>query len=78
MEYVEGETLARRLRRGPLPYLKLSIRIQIADAWTTRRNRPRSSGSEARQRHADAGGTKLLDFGLAQWPLDADASERSH
>ncbi len=68
MEYIEGETLAERLKRGPLPLDEaLEYGIQIAD------------GLEAAHRagivHRDLNpgnamlaksGIKLLDFGLAK------------
>jgi serine/threonine-protein kinase len=69
MEYVEGETLARRLRSGPLPLSELfKFAIQIADAM--------DHAHRAGIVHRDlkpanviltAAGAKLLDFGLAQW-----------
>jgi len=68
MEYVEGETLANRLSRGPLPLCELlQVATQSADAL-----------AKAHQRgivHRDlkpsnimlaAEGVKLLDFGLAR------------
>jgi serine/threonine protein kinase/Tol biopolymer transport system component len=68
LELLEGETLATRLERGPLPLTQvLRFGIEIADAL------------EAAHRHGivhrdlkpgnvmlTAGGTKLLDFGLAK------------
>ena len=85
MEYLEGETLARRLQRGRLP-LELAIRcaIQIAEALDKAHSsgivhrdlKPANvmlTGSGAARRSAIE--TKLLDFGLArlttpQAPLD--------
>jgi len=69
MEYLEGETLADRLSRGPLPIDQL-IRFgkEIADALET--------AHRAGIIHRDLkpanvmltkGGAKLLDFGLAKW-----------
>jgi len=68
MEYVEGETLAARLERGPLPIEELlRCAIQIADALDTahRRgfiHRDLKPGNVMLAR----AGTKLLDFGLAK------------
>jgi len=68
MEYLDGETLARRLMWGPLPYdLLLSHAVQIADAL--------DQAHEHRLAHRDLKpgnimltktGAKLLDFGLAK------------
>ena len=68
MEYLEGESLADRLRKGPLPLKQaLQFSIQIADALT--------NAHRAGILHRDlkpgnvmltAGGAKLLDFGLAK------------
>ena len=76
MEYLEGETLAERLAKGALPLDQaLTIAIEIADALDTGASRGhRASRPEARQHHADQGGSgaarrrraKLLDFGLAK------------
>ena len=72
MEYLEGETLAGRLRKGPLPVAEqLDVAIQIADALAT--------AHQAGIVHRDLkpgnviltkSGAKLLDFGLAK-PLNA-------
>jgi serine/threonine protein kinase len=68
MEYLEGESLADRLRRGPLPVAELlKIAMQIADAL--------DKAHRAGIVHRDLkpgnvmltkGGSKLLDFGLAK------------
>ena len=55
MEYLEGETLADRLARGPLP-LEQTLRygMQVADALDkAHRAGDRPPGLEARQRHGD-------------------------
>src|SRR6185312_6126676 len=75
MEYLEGETLADRLRKGPMPFAEqLNIAIQIADALAA------AHGAGIVHRDLKPGnvmltqsGAKLLDFGLAK-PLSAMAS----
>ncbi|HEU5181004.1 MAG TPA: protein kinase [Candidatus Polarisedimenticolia bacterium] len=68
MEHLEGETLAERLRRGPLPFPELMrAAIQIADAM----DRAHRSGIIHRDLKPGnvmltKAGTKLLDFGLAK------------
>ena len=75
MEYLEGETLAERLRRGGLrPQELLKIAIQIADALS----RAHRAGIVHRDLKPGnimltAAGAKLLDFGLAK-PLTTIAS----
>ena len=76
MEFVEGETLAARLARGPLPIAELlTVAIQTADALAA-----------AHQRgivHRDLkpsnimltrAGVKLLDFGIAKQHTPTDAA----
>ena len=68
MEYLDGETLAQRLQKGPLPLKQaLEFGIQIAQALAT--------AHKAGILHRDlkpqnvmltASGAKLLDFGLAK------------
>jgi serine/threonine-protein kinase len=69
MEFVEGETLAERLARGPLPIDQvIRIGTQIADAL----DRAHRSGITHRDLKPGnvmltrSGGAKLLDFGLAK------------
>src|SRR6266508_1446407 len=73
MELLEGETLAERLTRGPLP-LDQVIRIgtQIADAL----DRAHKAGIVHRDLKPSnvmitRGGAKLLDFGLAKKNVSA-------
>ena len=73
MEYLEGETLAERLKKGPLPLDQvLQYAIEIADALDKAHRRGIT--------HRDLkpgnimltkSGTKLLDFGLAKLRHDA-------
>ena len=68
MEYVEGETLAARLTKGPLPLAHaLQTAIEIADAL----DRAHSSGIVHRDLKPanimlTKSGSKLLDFGIAR------------
>ena len=68
MEYLEGETLAQRLKRGPLPLDELlKIGTEIADAL----DRAHRAGSVHRDLKPGnimltKSGPKLLDFGLAK------------
>jgi serine/threonine protein kinase len=68
MEYLEGETLAGRLKRGRLPLIEvLQFAIEIADALDKAHragivHRDLKSGNIM----LTTSGTKLLDFGLAR------------
>lgn len=68
MEYLEGETLAKRLERGPLPSEQLlKVASEIADAL----DRAHRQGIVHRDLKPGniilaKGGAKLLDFGLAK------------
>src|SRR5262245_7033306 len=76
MEYLEGETLADRLRRGPMPLDEsLNVGIAVADALE------KAHGNGVIHRDLKpanvmltAGGAKLLDFGLAKLQPQADRS----
>jgi serine/threonine protein kinase len=76
MEYVEGETLAARLARGPLPLDQaLGYAIDLASAI----DRAHRSGIVHRDIKpgnvmVSRAGLKLLDFGLAKAPPTAPAS----
>src|SRR6202521_3427733 len=73
MEYVEGETLAARLTKGPLPLDQvLQYAIEIADAL----DKAHRKGVTHRDLKPGnimltKAGTKLLDFGLAKLQQDA-------
>jgi Tol biopolymer transport system component/tRNA A-37 threonylcarbamoyl transferase component Bud32 len=75
MEYLEGETLAKRLEKGPLPLEQvLKYAAQIADAL----DKAHRSGVVHRDLKPGnimltASGAKLLDFGLAK-PAVASAN----
>ena len=68
MEYLEGETLAARLKKGPLPLDQaLRYAVEMADALA------QAHGKGVSHRDLKPGnimliksGTKLLDFGLAK------------
>ena len=73
MEYLEGETLAARLKKGPLELAAaLKIMCQVADALSA----AHSKGIIHRDLKPEnimlaAGVAKVLDFGLAQIPAAA-------
>jgi hypothetical protein len=73
MEYLEGQTLAERLREGPLPLGELlRIAIEVAEAL----NYAHHKGVIHMHLKPDnimltARGAKLLDFGLARWQQEA-------
>src|SRR2546425_1924181 len=80
MEYIEGETLANRLTRGPLPLdLALKVAIEIADAL----DKAHRQGITHRDLKPcnimlTKTGSKLLDFGLAKLKLPSKDLQASN
>ncbi len=76
LEYLEGETLAARIARGPIPLAEaLPMAIAIADAL----DKAHKQGVIHRDlKPANVmltkAGPKLLDFGLAKWAEGGDAA----
>jgi Tol biopolymer transport system component/predicted Ser/Thr protein kinase len=74
MEYLEGETLAQRLQKGPLPILQVfQFAIEISDAL----DKAHRKGITHRDLKPSnimltKTGTKLLDFGLAKLKQEID------
>ncbi len=69
MQYIDGETLAARLRRGPLPYVEaVRICIEVAEALTVA-HRQGIVHRDVKPQNimlTTGGHARLLDFGLAR------------
>ena len=80
LRLVNGETLAERIRRGPVSVAEaLTIARQIAEALGAAHERHHPPGSETRQHqdHHD-GIVKVLDFGIAKATRADAASDSMH
>jgi Tol biopolymer transport system component len=79
MEYLEGETLAARIARGPMPLNEvLKVAIAIADAL----DKAHAKGVTHRDLKPGnimitSGGAKLLDFGLAKLAQQTSSGDGS-
>jgi eukaryotic-like serine/threonine-protein kinase len=73
MEYLEGETLAERLKKGPLPLQQvLQYAIEVADALDKAHRRGITHRDlKPGNIMVTKAGTKLLDFGLAKLKQEA-------
>jgi serine/threonine protein kinase len=79
MEYVEGETLARRLQRGAIPVAQaIGLGSQIADALA-RAHRQGIVHRDLKPANIilTRGGIKLLDFGLARLDVASVSEDRA-
>ena len=78
MEFVEGDTLAARIRRGALPLAEaIDLAIQLADALDDAHSHGvlHCDLKPANVHLTKANRTKILDFGLAQISAGTRASE---
>jgi eukaryotic-like serine/threonine-protein kinase len=79
MEYLEGETLAARIKKGPLPLdeaLKTAISVASALGAAHRKAIIHRDLKPGNIMLTDSG-VKLLDFGLAKYEPQAKADERT-
>jgi eukaryotic-like serine/threonine-protein kinase len=77
MEYLEGETLSARIKRGPLPFeeaLKIAIAIASALGAAHQKGIIHRDLKPGNIMLTDTG-AKLLDFGLAKYALPVAANE---
>jgi Tol biopolymer transport system component/predicted Ser/Thr protein kinase len=79
MEFIEGESLDDRLRRGPVPWrVAVSWAIQIASAVdAAHRHNIVHRDLKPSNVMVNESGVKLLDFGLAKLAEDPDADRTS-
>ncbi|WP_321471584.1 protein kinase [uncultured Paludibaculum sp.] len=75
LELLEGETLADRLKRGPLPAVEaIAYGAQIADAlWSAHSKGITHGDLKPRNLMLTRGGIKVLDFGLARFATTHEA-----
>jgi Tol biopolymer transport system component len=69
MQYVDGETLAERLARGPLPFVEaVAVARQVADALDAAHERGilHRDLKPSNIKLTSGAGVKILDFGLAK------------
>lgn len=80
MEYVDGETLSARIKRGALPLADaLDLAIQLADALTDAHSHGvlHCDLKPANMHLTRASRAKILDFGLAQLSAGTKASDET-